>query len=1434
MVKQMTTNFSKQLYLLFVTLFVFSYSALAQLFPIQVNTQITPPYSVYLADYTIPGVEKLAVNILLSDPSRQNYPVKLKLVIEGSGIKITTSPTYFQQQILLDGGSPLRLTGDELAGYFNADNLDFVGYSKDKFKQSGALPEGIYRIGFQVLDYNKSIPVSLTGSATAWLILNDPPIINTPKNSVVLTATDPQNIMFQWMPRHMGSPNSAFTVEYALQIFEIWPQGINPNVVVSSTQPLTEIITSSTSYVYTNNVQPDLVPGRQYAFRVQARDTEERDLFRNHGYSEVQMFTYGQACLPPSDVTANATSTKITISWSTSVGNTLTKLQYRIANSPNATWYPKSTTESSITILNLTPNTKYEYQVMAQCGTVNSENSPIYSITTAAQKPTNFACGTVDQAVAITSTTPLATLKKGDIITTGKFETSVISATGTNGKFGGEGYTNVPFLGIGIHTKFTDITVNNKYQVTAGEIVSIYNQKSDYLLNVGGNTQSVAVNTAADSKEVVLSSTISTIVKQPNGDLIITSTNGEKTTVHFNADGTTTVTDAKGAQKVIPAGSPILIADASGYTSTIDKNGNVTSKTATSTTSSTSALAVTFSPATTQQYGFDAYDPKYPALDNSQFYKTETINGQKYYIPWKSVKTGGSDDVALTLVPANKDAVPKITVANEAGVAQTLTGGAANSLTNNLRFTGSNSDGTEEFTVKYKASPTDKKDILAGRLNVVSYDEKAINVVLVSVNGNKLKGTDVQSLSAALKSIYKQACVTVNVSEGTPINYPYTTFDAKPTGAKSFSNDMKALIDMAEKSSGYNKNNYYLFLLNKCSEPTKKGIMPFDRNFGFIFTDVQSGNELNRTIAHELGHGAFCLRHTFSSENDAVLSQGQTDNLMDYAAPTALKLNKYQWDETREFHLGINWFEDEGEWESITTDIVLGYVISNAKAYARNNTSPYSIKTPNEILSKGKEIEIVNHLQKDKIVTIKYLSENTEYVISFSNTSKIQELKSKEKYILLSDQESIELPYSDIKTGNTSTKNSYVFADKICGDYYQIKENTTSNKGWWLPKSSLKRVDYDVANNFDWMKAVTVGTADVDKETLTKIQENRNGINDRTNADIYGSNRLRAIGSGHMNLGQDKGTPEFKGNDFEKKLKELIYDELKKEGTYSSINTYDDEIFTWGKGFSVKGMLMDVLDELLKTNGKDYEKIFGNVGIKIVDKHFWVVDKDGKWLKDLPPTYDASKYIKSNTELLSFFIELAEKSDYYQDVINAQYNKGIASGAGSYPSYILNDSKSGYSDNWNNTSVTVLCHLSFWSGYGWHAGTERYKDTKGELDKILYKYLYNTIKNYPATRKGEVIESGIYRWNISYNVIERLKQFGNPESAGYTKLEENWSANKDIELEFKKDKLSKLRAVKKDETKYISNTECIIIPEDGKFIIITINAEVLTYETYEK
>lgn len=105
-------------------------------------------------------------------------------------------------------------------------------------------------------------------------------------------------------------------------------------------------------------------------------------------------------------------------------------------------------------------------------------------------------------------------------------------------------------------------------------------------------------------------------------------------------------------------------------------------------------------------------------------------------------------------------------------------------------------------------------------------------------------------------------------------------------------------------------NSLYLFFVELSDLGTsRKGFMPLAGNFGFIFNFSASDFDL---LAHELAHGAFNLRHTFSDKAQHYFPVQQTANLMDYAGGTDLW--KYQWDLIHNPEkILFSWSQDEEE-----------------------------------------------------------------------------------------------------------------------------------------------------------------------------------------------------------------------------------------------------------------------------------------------------------------------------------------------------------------------------------------------------------------------------------------------------------------------------------------------------------------------------------------
>jgi TANFOR domain-containing protein len=460
-------------YATILILFAVSVIVHAQNFPVQATTQITPPYSLYLQDYVSEN-NRLSLVLFLKDLNHAEYRVRLRFSIEGNGISISTNPQYLPPPIILQGGVPLSLSGPELAEYLNPFNLTFAGLTRQEFQRTGRLPEGPYRICFQVLDYNIAVPVSNQSCNTAWLLLNDPPLINLPVNNMKVRAMNPQNVVFQWTPRHTGSPNAAFSTEYYFRMVEVWPPERNPFDALNVGTPFYEATTSHTAIIY-SLAEPPLVPGRRYAFRVQARQkdgTTERDLFKNAGYSEVFTFTFGDECKVPINITTESPdASRIKIKWEGLAGHTEYALHYKESGS-NMEWREEQTFLNSLTLSSLKPGISYDLQVAGGCSTIHSDYSSVFTQKTVELAASNFECGRLPASFNLDNTTPLASLSAGDIIVSGDFEVSVTEVTGSNGTFTGKGSMALPFMNyVKVQVSFSSISINTDKRVFHGNIV---------------------------------------------------------------------------------------------------------------------------------------------------------------------------------------------------------------------------------------------------------------------------------------------------------------------------------------------------------------------------------------------------------------------------------------------------------------------------------------------------------------------------------------------------------------------------------------------------------------------------------------------------------------------------------------------------------------------------------------------------------------------------------------------------------------------------------------------------------------------------------------------------------------------------------------------------------------------------------------------------
>jgi len=443
-------------------------------YPVMASIQLNPPYSLYLSDYAAPDLQRMQVTLLMKDLAETNYKCRLRLKIEGFGSSLQSKTAFYTPPILLNGGEMLTLSGTDLAPYLNPQNLLIQGLDNNQFSKNGAkLPEGIYKFTVEVLDYTRNNVISNAANAIVSTFLSYPPIINLPMANTKVDALNPQNVVFQWMPRHTASFNAAFNVVYKLRLVQLIPASRDPNDALRTTRPLLETITPQTMFIYGPG-ELALTPGENYAVQVQAIETEGRDMFINNGYSEAVAFTYGEKCsVPQAVMAAVAGRNSLKLTWTGTPAQQAFAVRYREAGDNPSQWYEEDAFVPQLTISGLKAGKKYEYQVKGQCIWGYGDYTPIQAFTMPDEEMQkgDFVCGSSSGAGAITNRDNIAQLQIGDTITAGDFKVIISKVSGAEGNFTGTGEVLVPFLEyLSLTVTFSNIHVNTSRQMYEGII----------------------------------------------------------------------------------------------------------------------------------------------------------------------------------------------------------------------------------------------------------------------------------------------------------------------------------------------------------------------------------------------------------------------------------------------------------------------------------------------------------------------------------------------------------------------------------------------------------------------------------------------------------------------------------------------------------------------------------------------------------------------------------------------------------------------------------------------------------------------------------------------------------------------------------------------------------------------------------------------------
>ncbi|CAL2075137.1 Fibronectin type III domain protein [Tenacibaculum sp. 190524A05c] len=956
--------------LLFLITIVFANVVDAQTLPVQVTPQLIPPHSVKISDYATISNEKLFVNILLTDVNEIGRRVRLKMYIEGQGLNIATIENVVgANPIFLDGGVNLRLSNLDLQPYFQFNNL--TGISPQQY--NNPLPNGGYNYCFEVYDYFTGRRISEKSCTTVFLLQNDPPILNLPSRDNIVTATNPQNILFTWTPRHTNLND----VQYEFTLKELWDTQ-NPQAIFLGSVPFYQTTTRSTTLLVGPEA-PQLISGKVYGWQVRAFVSDginETSVFKNNGGSEIFWFKYLEDCRPPSFILSQAlTAESVKIEWQLS-DHIKYNIQYRKKGFGDDDWFDVSSYTNEGNIFNLEPDTVYEFRVGGECTPLSGfAYSSIQEFTT----PTNdesayYNCG-ITPEIKIENQELLPSLGINETFTAGDFPVTTREVTGSNGTFSGWGYITLPFLenlkeiidaaniltsgevNIGKYTRikveFESVKINTSKQLIEGVVKTTYDPDwggiidADEIINdIAGDNGNISTYDATDMD-------IDEVIVNEDGDIVIirdTTDDGQEE--EFLDD-----------EIVIVTNLPVVITDENGDQWTVDEEGNVTQGTSAeggqATNDNTNGVSgsgnvneitskdvsVKFVPS--GYYGTDEYNSKISSDSYKNKYEfIKTYDDKEYSVLYKLVsdKPESTDIIKAEVTFANGKTKDDIVFkTKQGGKVDTEWSGNTATLTLKKQF----DFGKDEIIATVKPKDSTQKYEVAGKLNTWHVKQREINLTLVSVNNTPLTG-----IKEKINEIYNVAGVNFNISEKS-VSIGLDKLNVGDSDMLSnYTDDEKSVIQSFKDQNGTEKEQYYMFFFNDI-ELSKdiEGFMPLKRQFGFVFKKQNAG----KIAAHELGHGIFGLKHPWDQYNDEG-SKTKTDYLMDYGGGT--KFSHMDWQKLHAPGIQIYWFQGDEAGEFDPTQAMIGYNVIPGEFSKQVGNDPKGFSF---VTSVGKLITIPNN-----------------------------------------------------------------------------------------------------------------------------------------------------------------------------------------------------------------------------------------------------------------------------------------------------------------------------------------------------------------------------------------------------------------------------------------------------------------------------------------
>ena len=246
---------------------------------VEVELTVEKYPSAYLSDW-----EARTDIVSLELRNVEDSPVTVKLFARIIGGRHGEVASGWSLPFTLEAGEIRTVWSDELVDW---GSVSYDEALRDQIISTGRLPEDVYTVHIDVYEVSDGTLGSKLGEdeRTCTILTFSPPSLISPEDGQVLSS---RYFPLEW---ESATDDPNFEVHYHLRMYEVL-DGQTPQEAAEANRPFYEReLVSQVSLVYPHDA-PNFVPGQQYAWYVQATDSDGDPLGENEGKSEVRSFWY--------------------------------------------------------------------------------------------------------------------------------------------------------------------------------------------------------------------------------------------------------------------------------------------------------------------------------------------------------------------------------------------------------------------------------------------------------------------------------------------------------------------------------------------------------------------------------------------------------------------------------------------------------------------------------------------------------------------------------------------------------------------------------------------------------------------------------------------------------------------------------------------------------------------------------------------------------------------------------------------------------------------------------------------------------------------------------------------------------------------------------------------------------------------------------------